>query len=267
MVFSAAERLAIAEKLAYQQTGTANAPGGEKYWYNEANSWQPAFRNPEIAVAADTATADANALANPAYIEKRKVRLTLDTTSNNRSWMARVNYGVQTSNIITNWIQPSLYPVAGSISAGYGVRLYNGDPDSGGTPVSTTFNSGPSGEPSWTWFYNSGIFVCSTDESATFASMDLWIVAYIDLQPVSGGGGSGSAGFEMTFTDADLVAGILPIPHMLGAVNNVVHITVRDDLNNEIEPDSINYVNPDGATADFSAFSPIPNTWALIVNK
>jgi len=200
MPFSQAERLAIAEKLAYQISGTSNAPAGEKYWYNAANSWQPAFTNPNIPVAPDTATADANAIANPEFIEKRTVHLTVDTTSNNRARMARVIHGDQTSAIITNWIQPSLYPTNGSVSSGYGIRLYDGDPNAGGTPVSTTFHSGPQGQPSWLWFYNSGIFTNSTDEATTYAGMDLWVVGYVDLQPVVGGGsGSGSGVYTQDF--------------------------------------------------------------------
>ena len=265
MSFSQAERLSIAEKLAFQITGTSNAPSGEKYWYNESNSWEPQFKNPNIPVAPDTATADANVIAHPEYIEKLTIRLTLDTTSNNRSWMARHVYGDQTSDIYTNWIQPSLYPVSGSVSAGYGVRLYNGDPNAGGTPISTTYLSGSSGEPSWTWFYNSGIFVCSTDTSSNYSSMDLWVVAYRDLQPIIGGGGTGGGGYGLTFTDLDLVSGILTVTHDLEAENNVVHISVRDDNNYNVFPDSINYIGTNVVELDFNAFSPIPNTWALTV--
>jgi hypothetical protein len=83
------------------------------------------------------------------------------------------------------------------MSAGYIVRLYNGDPSSGGTEISTTYLGGTFGEPSWEWNYSMGLLLISTDQSSAFYSYHstngLFVVGYRYIGATGGGASSGGS--------------------------------------------------------------------------
>lgn len=199
MAFSDTERLRIAEKLLYQIIGTANAPPGEQFWYNEAFGWAPIIPPSRIWVdftsipGAPTPTDADNAVAaNPTIMEKRKQRLTLRLESNDRAYLARSVYGDNSSAVLENGIQPQLHQINGGPSAGYIARLYHGDPDGGGSEITTTQHGGADGSPAWAFSYATGILLVSTDQRATFRSYydtdGLWLVWYRYIGDVGGGG-------------------------------------------------------------------------------
>ena len=207
MPFSNQEKIENADKLSLQITGTANAPAGQKFWYNEDFAWSPIVppqklwnKFKDIPSATSRAEANANVTANPSFLESRTLRLTLDITSNNRAFIAREVFNNNESDVIDNWIQPSLIRTEqGTMSPGYGVALFHGDPDTDGTPITTTFEGGASGEPSWAFNYSSGIVIISTDKASIFRALyddkGLYIFGY---RYIGSTGGSGAGGDSNT---------------------------------------------------------------------
>ena len=204
MAFSDQEKIANSDKLALQITGTANAPAGEKFWFNENFAWAPVTPPSKLWNAFDSipgagtpAIADVNVTANPLILETRAIRLTVDITSNNRAFLARTTYNNNTTPILDNWIQPSLIRNNGELSPGYGIRLWDGDPSGGGTELSTTYLPGAGGAPSWQFSYSAGIIVVSTDQAAAYGAIasgaGLWISGYRYIGD-TGGSGAGAGG-------------------------------------------------------------------------
>jgi hypothetical protein len=204
MAFTTAERIAKSDKLSQQISGSANASPSEKFWYNEQvpyaeivplqKIWNDWFLLPGAATPTD---ADNAVLLNPTILEKRKVRLTLDAGSNQRSYQARMTYGDITSDFYENWIQPSLIRNNGDMSAGYIVRLFSGDPDTTGVELPTSYLSDVTGAPSWEWNYSMGLLLVSTDQSAAYYSdyflSGLYVVGYRYIGPTGGGASSGGS--------------------------------------------------------------------------
>lgn len=99
------------------------------------------------------------------------VRLTQMTGSNGTTWVAYSVYGDTSSAILQNWLLPQLVPQAsGAPSVGYGVLLYEGDPNNGGTIISTTTGATGSGETasqSWVFNYANGLLFLSPDFTGT----------------------------------------------------------------------------------------------------
>ena len=108
------------------------------------------------------------------------VRLTLMTGSNGTTWVAYSIYNDTASPILQNWLLPQLIPQSnGSPSNGYGILLYNGDPNSGGTLVSTTTGATGTGETAsqaWIWNYANGLLFLSPDFTGTIN--DPYIVGF-----------------------------------------------------------------------------------------
>lgn len=204
MPFNSTEKLNNADKLALQLTGTANDAPGAKFWYNEDYAWAPIvppskvwteFEN--IPSASNSAAAEANAAANPSLIQRTVIRLTLDTTTNNRGFVAREVYGDNSSKVLENFIQPSLIRTpAGDASWGYNIRLFHGDPNGAGEELSAVFEA-VAGDPSWAFNYSAGIILVSTDRSTVFRNLydtnGLYILGYRYVGETGGeGGGSGT---------------------------------------------------------------------------
>lgn len=95
------------------------------------------------------------------------VRLTEVVDTNGASWAAYSVYGDYSSPVLNNWMQPQLVPQANGLpSNGYGILLYNGDPNNGGTLISTTAyisGSGVNRSVSWFWNYSNGMLLVSAD--------------------------------------------------------------------------------------------------------
>ena len=271
MPFSQSEMISKLDKLILQIYGTSDAAPGSKYWYNESERWVPIIDPTKVwndvnsILPANTpAEADANVASQPTLLEKRTIHLTEDITTNHRTYVARSIFGDATSDIVENWILPALVRNNGGASNGYIVKLFNGDPSGAGVELSTTYHGGSAGEPSWIFSYSNGILTISDDEASHFNTLDLWIVGYRYIGE-TGGTSSGGGGFDMTFVQADLTAGILSVPHNLDAINSVIHISIRDENNNKIFADNVNFIDSNNLEVDLTAFTDILGTWALTV--
>lgn len=111
------------------------------------------------------------------------VRLTQMTGSNGTTWVAYSVYGDTSSAVLQNWLLPQLVPQSsGAPSVGYGVLLYDGDPNSGGTLISTTTGATGSGETasqSWVFNYANGLLFLSPDFTGTVSDPYLLGFRYI----------------------------------------------------------------------------------------
>jgi len=203
--FSQEEKLNAAKKLANQVVGTENAGIGIKPYYAEEFPWIPIIppnkiwsQIDEISGATNESQAISVAAAIPSIVERVKVRLTSLNTSNNNAYVARSTYNNTSSNVLDNWIQPQLIrTITNDSSLGYSVNLYHGDPDSGGTLLPTNYE-GLDGEPSWEWYYSSGILVVAEDENTTYHTFyntnGLWIQGFRYVGETGGTGGGSSGG-------------------------------------------------------------------------
>lgn len=215
MPFSDQEKLANADKLALQIVGTANSDPGQQYWYNECFGWAPVVPNNKlwekfnsIPGATNPTEADAAVAANPTILEKKKIRLTLRLESTNRAYLARTTYGDNTSPLLENGVQPALIQINGGASNGYIARLYHGDPDTGGSEITTTQHGGTGGSPAWQFNYSAGILLVSTDQRDTFKSYydadGLWLVWYRYIGPYMTSG-SGVNPTHYPFSDSSQI--------------------------------------------------------------
>ena len=75
------------------------------------------------------------------------------------------------------------------------------------------------------------------------------------------GGGLGTNGYARTFTNSDLVVGVLTVLHDLGAV--VVESAVYDNGNNLVFPDSVTETDTNTLTVNLSSFGSIAGTWSV----
>jgi hypothetical protein len=123
--------------------------------------------------ASNLAQAKANAANNPTLIQDLTtgLRLTGVVGTNSTTYAAYAVYGDTTSEQITNWVLPQLIPqTSGAPSNGYGVKLYDGDPNNGGTVITTTEGETGSGETrtvGWVFNYANGLLFLSEDFKGT----------------------------------------------------------------------------------------------------
>lgn len=80
------------------------------------------------------------------------------------------------------------------------------------------------------------------------------------LQWAPGSGGS----YSTTFTNGDLVAGVLTVTHSLN--QRPVNVQIYTDIFSQIIPDSIVLNTVNTAQIDLSSFTPLTGTWSVIVN-
>jgi len=206
--FSQDEKLAISEKIALQITSTTS----DKFWYNELFPSLPLVNPKNILTEMDTipgasslAQAQANVIAHPTILEEITVHLTVDLTSNYCAFILTDTFG-DMSTRIQNSISPALIETSGSPSYGYSVRLYDGDPDSGGVELTTGFMAGGDGSPSWSFSYSMGVLFVSQDVASTFQTMydnnGLYVRVFHYIGE-TGGGGGGSSSLTVKENDDD----------------------------------------------------------------
>jgi hypothetical protein len=183
MSFSTTEKINNANKLALQLVGTANESPGLKEWYNEQYGFSfitkpTTIWNSFSSIPAATTYDEAviNAAANPTIIEQITCRLTLDITSNGRTYVARQTYGDHTSNQLENWILPSLIRDNGSPSNGYMVRLSAGSDLI--NELTTGYLSDANGV-SWVFNFPSGILTVSTDTASNYLNLYNTVGIYV----------------------------------------------------------------------------------------
>lgn len=125
-----------------------------------------------IPAAGNLSTAQSNASANPTLIQDKSaaasaVRLTAVAGTNNTTYIAYNTYNTPSSGVLDNWLQPQLVPQSsGAPSNGYSIQIYDGDPDAGGTLVSTSegqTGTGDSTTVGWVFNYARGILLLAAD--------------------------------------------------------------------------------------------------------
>ena len=106
------------------------------------------------------------------YATASAFRLTVDSSvSESRSFIARSTYGNQSSSIDGNWIDSQF-------GADYAVRVFKGDPNSGGVELP---QAGATGNDTWFFDYSSGILNFNgTDNHASLGVTDtnIYILGY-----------------------------------------------------------------------------------------
>ena len=125
-----------------------------------------------IPAAANLTAARNNAIANPTIIQDLSQatsakRLTKVAGTNNSTFACYSTYNDTSSTLLKNWLLPQLVPQSsGAPSNGYSINLYDGDPNSGGTLISTTVGqtgSGTTKSVGWIWNYALGILLLADD--------------------------------------------------------------------------------------------------------
>ncbi|RLC87096.1 MAG: hypothetical protein DRJ03_06955 [Chloroflexi bacterium] len=181
--------------------------------------------------AADLATAQANAAANPTVIADYSAvadAIHLTPTSNQKVFFATSTYGDMTT-AMKNWIMPQLVPQSsGLASIGYMIRLWNGDPNAGGTEIPTT--AGKVGAfTAWFMHFGSGAVVCSSDETIIANPNDVWMTGFQYVGAQGAGSTSNSSIYTYPFTNQTVIT----VPHNLGTRRILSYII--DDGTNDYE--------------------------------
>lgn len=197
MGFSNQERINLNSKVLAASVKDANEVGQwyesffpNKFAITDDKVWSGADLETLLASPApNVATAQANAAANPTVIEDLSalssgIRMTEVPGSNGSTYVAFSIYNDLTSNRVDNWIQPQLvsrsdFGFEGFPSIGYAIRLFNGDPDSGGTEIFTSDGQTGTGETAtvgWVFDYANGMLLLSSDFRSTVT--DPWIVGF-----------------------------------------------------------------------------------------
>lgn len=132
--------------------------------------------------------ARANALAIPDLLQdlslaENAVRLTEVLDTNGTTWAAYSTYNDYSSSVLNNWMQPQLVPQSNGLpSNGYGILLYDGDPNNGGSgPISTTAymaGQGVNRSVSWFWNYSNGMLLVSEDFLQSRPNFDPYIQGF-----------------------------------------------------------------------------------------
>lgn len=130
--------------------------------------------------AANLTTARTNATANPTLIQDYSqdtaaIRLTVVAGTDSSTYLATSEYGVYGESVrLRNWIHPTRVPLdTGFPSIGYGIRLFQGHPNYGGTEIYTTTGltgTGVEASPAWVFNYDQGILLISDDFKTTLTN-------------------------------------------------------------------------------------------------
>lgn len=142
--------------------------------------------------AKDIATAQANAAANPTIIRDCSLpgqAIHMTPSPNNRVFFATDTYGDLTTRI-KNWIKPQNHPrtdpgFEGMPSIGYMVRVYNGNPDTGGTEITTSIEQSGA-RTGWTFHFGTGALVVASSFSAITNPYDVWIRGFVYIGETAG---------------------------------------------------------------------------------
>ena len=181
--FSQTETLNLDRKIA---AGVIDANESGQ-WYDSQIANIPAILNKdvltqfgEVPPANNRAAAQANAVAKPAIIQDysdpaNAVRLTVVSGTNGSTFLATSVQGVYSEDVrLCNWIHPTRIPLSSGLpSIGYTVKVYQGNPATGGTEILTTTGLGGAGEtasPAWIFNYDQGILLISADFRTTLTN-------------------------------------------------------------------------------------------------
>jgi hypothetical protein len=177
-----------------------------------------------IPSASSLAQARTNATNNPSLIEDKSqnadaIRLTAVTGTNDFTFVAYQTYNDPSSTRIDNWLQPQAVPQSNGLpSNGYSIALYNGNPSSGGTLITTTdgqTGSGVNASVGWIWNYAIGMLLIAQDfftqTGINKATFDPYVLGFRYIGQTAGSGSSDVSLLKSTDRVADetLVVGDL----------------------------------------------------------
>ena len=147
-------------------------------------------------------------------------RMTADSTiSGNRTFIAYSTYNDSTTAILGDWIDTSF-------SADYIIKVYKGDPNSGGVQLSA---AGSGSNDTWFFDYSSGVLNFNgTSVPSGVTSSNIYIVGY---RYVGGKGAQPVAGFS-TFSSLN-VSGIATVGGLLDANGGIrANNIIQENLSN-----------------------------------
>ena len=166
-----------------------------------------------VPVAANLTAARNNATANPALISDLSqvgdaVRLTAVPGTNNTTWIAYSVYNDASSTLLDNWIQPQMVlQSSGAASIGYSIILYDGDPNAGGTEVTTTdgtTGTGASKSVGWIWNYANGLLLLSDDFKSSVS--DPYVLGFRYIGSTANDSAATSSTVEVTLTADEAIS-------------------------------------------------------------
>lgn len=215
MGFTTQEALKLAFKV--QAGGVIDASSGAQ-WYESKFPFNPSINADRVLLqfdqvkaypAANLTAAQSAAASIPSIIQDRspgtfsEFRLTQVVSGDNSTWVAYETYNDRSSDVLDLWIQPQKVPQAsGAPSIGYNIKLYSGNPSSGGVVITTTVGQS-GGEVGWVFNYDMGMLFLANDlvslinnNPSTYpAGLDFYIRGFRYIgTTLATGGGSGSAG-------------------------------------------------------------------------
>lgn len=138
--------------------------------------------------------AQQNALLFPTIIEDRStVAVHCTPSPNNKLFFATTTFG-DLSTRLKNWILPQLISrtdgsFKGFPSIGYMVRLYNGDPNSGGIEIPTTQEKS-GGVPGWFMNFSEGAIKVASSFSSIIDPSNVFITGFRYIGLIGGSGGA-----------------------------------------------------------------------------
>ena len=225
-----------------------------------------------IPPAPNVTEARANAVLEPTIIGDYSLPINAihcTPSPNNKAFYATTTYGDMGSRMY-NWIMPQMVPrtdgaFEGMASIGYAVRLYQGDPNAGGTEIGTTTEQ-VGAITGWTFQYGVGAIVVASSFSAISNPNDIWITGFQYIGTTGAGSSVESTvvGNTRTFINSDLVGGVLTFVHGLDAQDNILHVTIKNQIDNIINPDNITY-GFQQVFVNFGMIIPIDGEWTILV--
>ena len=120
------------------------------------------------------------------------------------------------------------------------------------------------GQGDWVVDNISGVIVFYSGNPGDMPPM-ITFYKYVGLMGFGSGTSGGTVAYTTTFTNADLVGGMLVVDHNLNAMNNITDISIKDNNNRHIEPDDVIDNTPTRATIDFRMTVPLIGTWTILV--
>ena len=98
------------------------------------------------------------------------------------TYVALKTPGDFSSGLQDNWVLPQMVPQSNGLpSTGYAIRLYDGDPNSGGTEILTsdgTTGTGQNKSVGWFWDYAGGLLLLAEDFAPTIGT-DLYVNGFV----------------------------------------------------------------------------------------
>lgn len=207
MAFLAEELRNFASKgwLGILGTGDRNTAPDNFAWYEEITTLDTIVKPVQlwnqlssVGEAADLATAQANAVANPTIIQDLSAAgsaIHLTPSPNNKTFFATTVYG-DLSTKIGNWIMPQLIPrtdpgFEGFPSIGYMITLWNDDPATVGTPIGTSVEQSGA-VPGWFMNFGAGAIKVASSFTGITDPTKVYMTGFRYIGTTGGSGGGSS---------------------------------------------------------------------------